>query len=85
MREHHSRITTAEQPSIADLIQQLERISRPGTRLFVISDFHDLLDEDYLAPLRRLARKTQVVAISVADALEAELASRGLLLCHRWR
>ena len=67
----------AEQTSIADLIQQLERISRPGTRLFVISDFHDLLDEDHLAPLRRLARKTQVVAISVADALEAELPRAG--------
>jgi uncharacterized protein (DUF58 family) len=67
----------AERRSIADLISQLERIARPGTRLFVISDFHDLLDGDHLAPLRRLARKTQVVAISVSDALEAELPQAG--------
>ena len=63
--------------SIADLIQQLERIARAGTRIFLISDFHDLLDGDHLAPLRRLARKTQVVAISVTDALEAELPRAG--------
>lgn len=62
---------------IADLIQQLERIARAGTRIFLISDFHDLLDGDHLAPLRRLARKTQVVAISVTDALEAELPRAG--------
>lgn len=63
--------------SIAGLIQQLERIARAGTRIFLISDFHDLLDGDHLAPLRRLARKTQVVAISVTDALEAELPRAG--------
>lgn len=67
----------SEHQSIADLIQQLERIARPGTRLFVISDFHDLLDEDHLAPLKRLARKTQIIAISVSDALEAELPQAG--------
>lgn len=68
---------STEHPSIADLMRQLERIARPGTRLFVISDFHDLLDEDHLAPLRRLARKAQIVAVSVTDALEAELPRAG--------
>lgn len=69
--------TAAPSHSIANLIEQLERITRPGTRLFLISDFHDLLDADHLAPLRRLARKTQIVGISVADALEAELPRAG--------
>ncbi|MDA0651094.1 MAG: hypothetical protein O2876_08860 [Proteobacteria bacterium] len=67
----------APHPSIANLVEQLERIARPGTRLFIISDFHDLLDADHLAPLRRLTRKTQIVAISITDALEAELPRAG--------
>ncbi|MEL0259327.1 MAG: DUF58 domain-containing protein [Halieaceae bacterium] len=63
--------------TMADLLQHMERIARPGTRLFLISDFHDLLAADHLGPLRRLARKTQVVAISVADRLEAALPEAG--------
>ena len=52
-------------------------ISRPGTRLFIVSDFHDLFDNDGVAPLRRLARKTQIVAIRVTDPLEATLPQAG--------
>ena len=63
--------------SLGDLLEQLERIARAGTRIFLISDFHDLLVADHLGPLRRLARKTQVVAISVADRLEAALPEAG--------
>ncbi len=63
--------------TMADLLRHMERIAKPGTRLFLISDFHDLLVADHLVPLRRLARKTQVVAISVADRLEAALPDAG--------
>ena len=63
--------------TLADLLQHLERIAKPGTRIFLISDFHDLFDSDHLVPLRRLARKTQVVAIAISDALEAELPKAG--------
>ena len=59
--------------SLGDLLEQLERIARAGARIFLISDFHDLFEEEHLAPLRRLARKTQIVAISVGDTLEASL------------
>jgi uncharacterized protein (DUF58 family) len=62
---------------LGDLLQQLERIARPGTRIFLISDFHDLFEEDHLAPLRRLARKTQIVAVAVGDALESNLPQAG--------
>jgi uncharacterized protein (DUF58 family) len=63
--------------SLSDLLQQLERIARPGTRIFLISDFHDLLEADNLSPLRRLARRTQLVGIAVNDRLEAELPRSG--------
>ena len=62
---------------LGDLLQQLERIARPGTRIFLISDFHDLFEEDHLAPLRRLARKTQIVAVAVGDTLESSLPQAG--------
>jgi hypothetical protein len=63
--------------SLGDLLEQLERIARAGTRIFLISDFHDLFEEGYLAPLRRLARKTQIVAVAVGDSLEASLPQAG--------
>ena len=49
------------QQTLGSLLEQLERIARPGTRIFLISDFHDLFEADHLAPLRRLARKTQIL------------------------
>lgn len=63
--------------NLGDLLQQLERIARPGTRIFLISDFNDLFDEDHLAPLRRLARKTQIVAVAIGDTLEGSLPQAG--------
>jgi uncharacterized protein (DUF58 family) len=63
--------------SLGDLLEQLERIARAGTRIFLISDFHDLFEEAHLAPLRRLARKTQMVAVAVGDSLEASLPQAG--------
>ena len=63
--------------SLGDLLEQLERIARAGTRIFLISDFHDLFEEEHLAPLRRLARKTQIVAVAVGDTLEASLPQAG--------
>ena len=62
---------------LSHLLQQLERIARPGTRVFLISYFHDLLEADNFSPLRRLARRTQLVGIAVNDRLEAELPRSG--------
>lgn len=63
--------------TLGDLLHQLERIAKPGARVFLTSDFHDLFDADHLLPLRRLARKTQIIAIAISDALEAELPKAG--------
>ena len=65
------------QQSLSDLLLQLEQIARAGTRLFIVSDFFDLFDDDGVAPLRRLARKTQIVAIKITDPLEAQLPRAG--------
>ena len=63
--------------TMGDLLHQLERIARPSARVFLISDFHDLFEADYLLPLRRLVRKTQIIAIAISDVLEAELPKAG--------
>ena len=72
-----SASVSAPSNRLSDLLQQLERIARPGTRVFLISDFHDLLEAENLSPLRRLARRTQMVGISINDRLEAELPRSG--------
>ena len=63
--------------SLADQLQQLEHIARGGARLFLIGDFHDLESDAALSSLRRLARRGQVVALSVNDTLEAQLPLSG--------
>jgi hypothetical protein len=72
-----SASVSAPSNRLSDLLQQLERIARPGTRVFLISDFHDLLEAENLSPLRRLARRTQMVGIAINDRLEAELPRSG--------
>ncbi|MFN8603201.1 MAG: DUF58 domain-containing protein [Candidatus Binatia bacterium] len=59
---------------LADALALLARTSRPGTLLWIISDFADLEDEA-ARQLSRLARRCQVACVLVHDALEAALPS----------
>lgn len=77
VEEGHPEPSQETPQCLSELLLQLEMISRAGTRLFIVSDFHDLFDNDGVAPLRRLARKTQIVAIRVTDPLEANLPEAG--------
>ncbi|MHC4262092.1 MAG: DUF58 domain-containing protein [Planctomycetota bacterium] len=56
----------------ATALEELERVLRRRTLLFVVSDFH-ADSEGWIDPLRRLAQRHDVVAVRVSDALEREL------------
>lgn len=63
--------------SLADALAQARRVARPGTSVFVLSDFSEPggLDElgDVRRNLRQLARHCQVDAVLVSDPFEREL------------
>jgi len=63
--------------SFAEHLNQLQRIMRPGSSVFLISDFHDALAPDAIENLRRLIRHVQVTAIAISDPLEQQLPSAG--------
>lgn len=64
------------EPGLALGLRQMARGCRPGTLVFVISDFADL-DAGAEAQLTRLARHGHVTLIAVADPMEAALPRRG--------
>lgn len=61
-------------PSLADALALLARTSRPGTLLYLVSDFADLDDAEHGAAtsrqLARLARRCEVACVLVHDPLE---------------
>lgn len=63
--------------SLAEQLEQLRRIARPGSSVFLISDFHDGLEEGALESLRKLVRHVQITAVAVHDPLERELPQAG--------
>jgi uncharacterized protein (DUF58 family) len=73
---HERAGTGSELPPhpLADALALLARTSRPGTLLWVISDFVDL-DDEAARQLGRLARRCQVTCVLVHDALETTLPS----------
>ncbi len=58
-------------------LARLRRVARPGSLVFIISDFR-LLDEGVERHLAQMARHNSVVLISIHDPLEAELPPPGL-------
>jgi uncharacterized protein (DUF58 family) len=62
--------STADPASLAEAIARLQRVSRPGGLVFLISDFDDL-DDEAERQLARLARRCDVGTVFVYDRLEA--------------
>ncbi len=60
------------------VLQQLNRVVRPGSQVFLISDFHDL-DDACAEPLSLMAKRSDLVALQVYDPLEAQLPKRAWL------
>ena len=63
-------------PSMSDVVARVQRVARPGARVFLLGDFHDL-SSDALPPLRQLARHGELFLVFVHDRLERELPPPG--------
>ncbi|WP_390614419.1 DUF58 domain-containing protein [Maricurvus nonylphenolicus] len=67
----------AAQP-LSQRLSDLRRIAKPGSALFIISDFHDL-DEDCREQLYQLSRHCEITLLPIHDPLEATLPTNKLL------
>lgn len=65
------------QPGLAHALGQIRRITKPGSTLYVISDFVTL-DEKALQYLNQLSRHNNVVCCFIYDALEETLPVPGM-------
>ena len=63
--------------SINDALLELKRVAKPGSQLFIISDFADL-DAKSEHLLHDLAKHSEVVALQTLDKLDKELPSQGI-------
>lgn len=52
-----------------DELKRLRRLAKPGSLVFIISDFYDI-DEETAAHLRQLSRHNDIQAIQIVDPLE---------------
>lgn len=70
------RYTGVEDNSLEHVLSRLQHHARPGSRVYIISDFRGLDNaaENYLA---LLSRHCEVVLLQVFDPLEAELPDQG--------
>ena len=64
-------------PGLAHALGQIRRITKPGSTLYLISDFATL-DETALQYLNQLSRHNNVVCCMVYDALEESLPTPGV-------
>ena len=55
--------------SLSDALARLRRVARPGSLVFLLSDFYSL-DADSARHLSRLARHNDLTAFQIVDALE---------------
>jgi len=63
--------------SLGQSLQSLKRSLKPGTTLYIISDFYDLAEEDK-ATLFSLRRHNHIVALQVFDPLERKAPPSGM-------
>lgn len=75
-----SKALTTAQPTasatLAELLSETKKIVKPGTSLFVISDFSDL-DAACQRHFSELSRHANVTLLSVSDPLEQQLPAHG--------
>lgn len=62
--------------SMAAMLQSLRQTTKPGSELFIISDFHDF-DADCEHQLFQLARHNDPVCVAISDPLEEHLPPPG--------
>jgi uncharacterized protein (DUF58 family) len=75
--QRDTRLAGNPAESLQVALEELHRIARPGSAIFLISDFSGADRADTLRPLRLLARHCDVRALWVSDLLERELPPPG--------
>jgi uncharacterized protein (DUF58 family) len=63
--------------SFADMLVVLRRVARPGSSVYLISDFHGASAPRAREHLYQLARHTEITALACGDPLEASLPRAG--------
>ena len=61
----------------SDMLCDLRRIARPGSSLFIISDFAGAQDPDAMEHIHQLARHLEITALHCSDPLEQALPAAG--------
>jgi uncharacterized protein (DUF58 family) len=69
--------TPPGEDAFADMLANLRRVARPGSSLYLVSDFAGAERPHAREHLYQLAQHTEVTAIACADPLEAELPRAG--------
>tara|TARA_R110002072_G_scaffold113605_3_gene243152 strand:- start:10562 stop:11503 length:942 start_codon:yes stop_codon:yes gene_type:complete len=69
--------STSEADHFASMLSNLRRIARPGSSLFLISDFRGASQEGAREHLFELAKHTELTALACSDPMEAELPRAG--------
>lgn len=69
--------SSPQEDSFAIMLSNLRRIARPGSSLFLVSDFRGAGDEHAREHLFQLAQHTEITAIGCSDPLESELPRAG--------
>ncbi len=64
--------------SFVDMLTHLRPIARPGTSVFLISDFHGATADQAREQWFALAQHTQITALACSDPLEEELPREGI-------
>ena len=75
-KHQNSHKPNDEAGSINEVIKELRRIAKPGSALFIISDFIGL-NEDGIKQLHLLKKHCDVNAIFISDPMEKQLPARG--------
>ena len=63
--------------SFASMVHNLRRIAKPGSAIFLISDFHGAEDERAQEYMFQLAQHTEIAALDCSDPLERDLPRSG--------
>lgn len=58
--------------TLSNSLEECRRITRPGTAIFIISDFHDF-DANATKALSNLSKHTDISLFKISDALEQDL------------
>jgi len=67
---------SADIKSAADALARLQRVSKPGSLIFLISDFRNMDDLSW-SQISKLSRNADVILISINDPLEQQLPPAG--------